>query len=320
MAELGRRVGRMACPRPRWRALNGGLRRALGGVLLGLTPLAWSASPIELRDDRGRQVVLQAPAQRVVSVLPALTETVCALQQCARLVGVDRYSSWPAAVRSLPQVGGGLDPHLEAIVALRPDVVLMAASARGAERLEALGLTVVALEPMRHADVRRVIGQVARLLGLPAADAERVWREIETTVAAAAASMPSAARGSRVYFEVDRTPYAAGESSFIGETLVRLGARNIVPAALGPFPKLNPEHVVRADPDVIMVGDRHFAGMTDRPGWRGLQAVRLNRVCVFREEEADLLVRPGPRLGEAARLLADCLARSAPRDGGGGQP
>ena len=99
----------------------------------------------------------------------------------------------------------------------------------------------------------------------------------------------------------------------MGETLTRLGAKNILPAKLGPFPKINPEFVVRANPDVIMVGARGEEGMTDRPGWRNIRAVREQRVCVFPLEQSDVLVRPGPRMAEAARVMAQCLADKAPR-------
>jgi iron complex transport system substrate-binding protein len=74
-----------------------------------------------------------------VSLLPSLAETVCELGQCQRLVGVDRYTNWPASLKALPRVGGGLDPNIEQIVALRPDVVLMATSSRAGDRLRALG-------------------------------------------------------------------------------------------------------------------------------------------------------------------------------------
>jgi iron complex transport system substrate-binding protein len=281
---------------------------ALALGLVGWLGAAW-AQPITVTDDRGRTVVLPAAPQRVVSILPSLTETVCELQQCQRLVGVDRYSNWPAAIQALPRVGGGIDPNVEAIVALRPDVVLAAVSSRGSERLEALGLKVVALEPKTHADMRRVMGTVARVLGLPAEDAQRLWRHIDAAVSAAAQSLPPNVRRTKVYFEVNRAPYAAGASSFIGETLARLGAQNIVPAELGPFPKLNPEFVVRANPDVIMVGARNAPGMTERPGWERIRAVRERRVCVFANDDADTIIRPGPRLGEGARLLADCLRK-----------
>jgi len=295
-------------------------RRVLALWLLGcLTGNVLYAAPLEVTDDRGQPVRWEQAPQRIVSLLPSLTETVCELGQCQRLVGVDRYSNWPQAVTRLPQLGGGLDPNIEAIVALRPDVVLVSTATRASDRLQALGLKVVALEPKTHADVRRVLGKVAQVLGLPPSDSERVWRHIDAAVSAAAQSLPPAVRGTRVYFEVNRAPYAAGESSFIGETLQRLGARNIVGAALGPFPKLNPEFVVRANPDVIMVGDRNFAGMTDRPGWAGIRAVREKRLCVFPTADADLLVRPGPRMAEAARIMAACLADKAPGAAGGVQ-
>jgi iron complex transport system substrate-binding protein len=269
------------------------------------------AAEVTVTDDRGRTVTLAAPPQRVVSLLPSLSETVCVLGQCHRLVGVDRYSNFPAALQKLPQLGGGLDPTIEAVVAARPDLVLIATSARAAERLEALGLKVVALEPKNHADVQRVLGQVAQSLGLPQAEADRVWRHMDAAVLAAAQSLPANARDARVYFEVNSMPYGAGPTSFIGETLARLGARNILGPELGPFPRINPEWVVRANPDVIMVGQRHLAGMTDRPGWKGLRAVRDKRICVFSLDESDVLVRAGPRMAEAARLIARCLADKA---------
>lgn len=268
---------------------------------------------IQITDDRGAVVKLAQTPQRIVSLLPSLTESICELGQCQRLVGVDRYSNWPMAVTKLPQVGGGLDPNIEAIVALKPDVVLMATSSRASERLEALGVKVVALEPKSHADVQRVLIKIGQVLDIPEdVGAKRLWRFIDAGVSAAAQSLPAKAKGTRVYFEVNRAPFAAGETSFIGETLTRLGAKNIIPAALGPFPKINPEFVVRANPDVIMVGLRNSAGMELRPGWAGMRALREKRLCVFSLEDSDVLVRPGPRMAEAARIMAQCLQTKAP--------
>jgi len=267
---------------------------------------ALPAAALQFTDDRGASVTLARSPQRIVSLLPSLTETVCELGACGRLVGVDRYSNFPASVRALPQVGGGIDPNIEAIVALRPDVVLMARSARGAERLESLGLKVLALEPQTADDARRVLLTLGQLLEVP--DALRVWRDIDAGVTAAAQSLPPAVRNARVYFEVGRGPYAAGPRSFLGELLQRLGMRNIVAPELGPFPLLNPEFVVRADPDLVMMGARDAPDLRQRPGWAGLRAVREGRICVFSPDEADVLVRPGPRMAEAARLLARCIA------------
>jgi iron complex transport system substrate-binding protein len=270
-----------------------------------------AAQAIVLRDDRQVDVTLTQAPQRIVSLLPSLTETVCALGHCQKLVGVDRYSNWPERIAHLPRMGGGLDPNIESVVAAKPDLVLMATSARGAARLEALGLTVLALEPNTHADVQRVIRLMARALGVPEAESERVWRNIDAAVHAAAQSIPAHAKGQRVYFEVGPAPYGASESSFMGQTLQRLGARNILPASLGPFPKINPEFVVRAQPDLIMVGDSSYADMATRPGWQAMRAMRMQRVCHFKAEEADVLMRAGPRMDEAARLMAQCLIDKA---------
>jgi len=139
-------------------------------------------------------------------------------------------------------------------------------------------------------------------------------------VSAAAQSLPAGVRGLKVYFEVNPGPYAASESSFIGETLARLGVQNIVPARLGPFPKLNPEYIVRANPDLIMIGQRSADGLMGRPGWQGMRALREQRVCIFPAEEADVLVRPGPRMAEAARLMARCLEAKAPKAVTGARP
>lgn len=278
-----------------------------------------TAHAVVLRDDRQIEVTIAKPPQRIVSLLPSLTETVCALGQCDKLVGVDRYSNWPESIAKLPRMGGGIDPNIESVVAAKPDLVLMATSARGAERFTSLGLTVLALEPRSHADVQRVMRIVAQALDVPVAESDRVWRHIDAAVNAAAQSMPAQAKGQRVYFEVSRAPYGASESSFIGETLQRLGARNILPASLGPFPKINPEFVVRAQPDLIMVGDSNFADMTTRPGWQNMRAMRTQRVCHFKAEESDMLVRAGPRMAEAARLMAKCLTDKA-NDKSKGQP
>jgi iron complex transport system substrate-binding protein len=269
-------------------------------------------SGVTVLDDRGAVVQLLPVPQRIVSLLPSLTESVCALGQCAKLVGVDRYSNYPTSVRALAQVGGGLDPNIEAIVALKPDLVLVATSAPGSDRLRALGLRVVALEPKDYANAVRVLGALGQILGVDTA--KSVVQTMQADMRNAVSLVPTAAAGKRVYFEVSPAPHAASETSFIGETLTRLGARNVVPATLGPFPQLNPEFVVRAQPDVIMVGDSNWALMRKRPGWASLSAVQQQRVCTFTPEQSDVLVRPGPRMVEAAALMAQCLrsVRGAP--------
>jgi iron complex transport system substrate-binding protein len=291
-------------PLPGWWFRSGSLALLLG-VILSHASLA---APITLSDDRGREVVLPKPPQRIVSLLPSLTESICALGGCARLVGVDRHSNWPDAVRALPKVGTLEEASVEGVVALRPDVVLADRSERSVTRLESLGLAVLVFDTTRHDDVRRSLGVLASMLG-DAGLATPVWAAIERDLNAATARIPAAVHGQRVYFEVDTAPYAAGESSFIGQTLQRLGLANAVPAALGPFPKLNPEFVVRLQPDVVMGAAESVKAMPRRPGWSAIHALRHGRSCGYPPAVYDLLVRPGPRLGEAAQRLADCVVR-----------
>lgn len=291
----------------RFRALRNTL------VLVGLIGVCFlkSALAVTVLDDRQQEVRLTQVPQRIVSLLPSLTETVCALGQCHKLVGLDRYSNWPESIKSVARVGGGLDPNIESIVALKPDLVLAAGSTRGADRLQALGLTVLRLEPRNHDDAQRVLRTVAQALHVPAADSERVWKGIQVGVQKAVQSLSPAAKIQRVYFEVSPTPYGASESSFIGETLTRMGVGNILPASMGPFPQVNPEWVVRSRPDVIMAGNSSRDSMLQRPGWARLRAMQGERLCIFKQEESDLLVRAGPRMAEGAQLMAHCLNRAA---------
>jgi len=282
-------------------------RRGLMALLLLVlsAPLA-AAAPTPLRDDRGAELHFAAPPARIVSLLPSLTESVCALGACARLVGTDRFSNSPAQVQALPKLGGLEDAQIERIMALRPDLVLATPGARVIQRMEDLGVKVLVLQSHSHADVKRSLDVLAQVLGVPD-EAARAWARIEREVQQAAARVPAALRGQRVYFEVDTTPFAAGAASFIGETLARLGMANAVPAELGPFPRLNPEFVLRAQPDIVMAVQRGLQDMPRRPGWGALHALQARRSCGFDGERYEVLVRPGPRLGEAAATLADCL-------------
>jgi len=284
------------------------LTRVFGVLLLALGAVSIDAAEegVVLHDDRGSDVVLRAVPQRVVSLLPSITESVCAIGACERLVGTDRFSNWPAKVLALPKLGGLDDAQIESVVALKPDVILLSATSRVIDRLESLGLKVVVLESRNRDDVRHTLTLLGKMFANPAG-ADAVWTRIEGEIRAAADRVPAAMRGRRVYFEIDSTPYAAGPGSFIGESLSKLGMGNAIAPELGPFPKLNPEYVVHAQPDIIMAADVNLREMAKRPGWATLRALQRRQTCSFGIERYELLIRPGPRMGEAAGILADCL-------------
>jgi iron complex transport system substrate-binding protein len=288
------------------------VRRAFIAMLLGLlaaTTLAAQTLPYTVVDDTGRSVTFARAPQRVVTLLPSLTETVCVLGACDRLLGTDRYSNWPTTVKNLPKLGGGLDPNVESVLGLRPDLVLVSRSSPAVQRLRDVGLRVLAFDANNRAEQVLVMRKVAQSLGLSLQQLQPVLDRIEQSVQQAAARVPASQRGRSVYFEVSASPHAAGQASFIGELLQALGLRNIVAADMGPFPKLNPEWVLRQAPQIIMVSEANWPALRARPGWASSSTMQkaLGQACVYKAKEHDILVRPGPRLDEAVALILRCL-------------
>ena len=282
--------------------------------LLMLLLLLWqSAAAVTVIDDRQQHVTLNAAPQRIITLLPSLAETVCELGACSRLVGTDNYADWPASVKALPKLGGLYDASVEAIVRLKPDVVLAGKSTRIIGRLESLGIKVVALEPQSLGDVERSMHTIAQVLQLPQPDAaaDRLWQQAMQAVDQATKKIPVAALGASFYFEASTGGYAAGEASFIGGVMHRLGLRNVVSADMGAFPQINPEFVVRASPQWLFLAEPSAVALHKRPGWSAMPAVKAGRVCAFSPAQGHMLVRPGPRIGEAADVLVACLQKAA---------
>jgi iron complex transport system substrate-binding protein len=287
--------------------LNGRGQRDRGETLLVMSLLlgALTASVALGQSQEGN------PHPRVITLEPSLTETVCALDACGWLIATDRYSDSPESVQALPKVGSSQDAQIEAIVRLRPDLVFIRRAPKVVDRLRGLGITAISVNTRTYRDIAQTIVIVADALGIPER-AQMINASIEREMAQVSAQRKSRGIGPTVYFEVDRGSAAAGESSFIGEMLLRLGARNIVAAELGPFPRLNPEYVVRHDPDVMFVAPIDVPRLAERPGWSQLRAVKDNRICAFPTEVRDVIVRPGPRIAEGMRAMADCLDRMWP--------
>lgn len=282
----------------------GSLALALGSVS-PYVALAQTASLVV--DDSAQVHSFATPAKRIVSLLPSVTETICALQACGRLVGVDRYSNWPEAVLDLPQVGGLSDANIEAIVALQPDLVIMRSRNRAMARLQELGFRVMALDANQHSDARRHMELIARALGQPG-QGEALWRQLELRIERLKNQIPPAWRGRSVYLELHSGTAAAGQHSFMGELLTQLGFVNVVPAHLGMYPKMSPEFVVRVNPDLLITVDSAAVRPPHlRAGWGPLNAVKNKHVCALSGQAYDVLMRAGPRLDWAAQEMLDCL-------------
>ena len=271
-----------------------------------LSTAAATAYPLTVTDDLGRRVTLRSEPRRIVAMLPSHTETLVAIGAGSKLVATDIFSNHPKAVTDrLPKVGSGYQPDLEAIVALKPDLVLADEStgSRLTEKLAAAGLTVYGGTAQTYNEVFEKIAVLGKLTNHETGALNLITR-MRTELNILQASVANLPKVS-TYYEIDPTPYSVGPNSFIGALLSRAGGQTIVPAALGDFPKLDPELIVRANPQV-MVG-LTLAEAAGRPGWAGLQAVQRGKVFQPTPEENDAISRPGPRLPDALRALIRLL-------------
>lgn len=257
-------------------------------------------------DDDGRPLESARPPARIVSLNPTTTEILFALGAGPRLVGRTHWDVWPDSARLVPDLGNGIQPNIEAILATRPDLVVLYASAdnrAAADRLRAAGVAAYAFRVDRIADFRRVTLALGTLLGDTArarAVADSVQRTLDR-VRAATAGLP---RPSVVMPMFDNPLYVIGGGSYLSELVAIAGGRNVYDSLPAPSPQVSLEDVLRRSPDVILVGPVTRDHMLADPRWRVLPAVTAGRVLTL---DTNVVLRPGTRLGEAAVSLAALL-------------
>jgi iron complex transport system substrate-binding protein len=275
-------------------------------VFLLLPVVMAGTYPVDVTDDLGRQLSFERAPLRIVSLAPSHTESVCALGACDSLVAVDSNSDFPGEVVGLRLVGDAFAPNIEAIVALEPDFVLADEYSSAYLALEPLGITVYAGTPQTYDEVLEFLHLLGTILDRDG-EAAALIADIGSTVATVSERVAGATRPT-VFIELDPTPYSVGPASYLGLLVARAGGANIVPTALGDFPQVDPEFIVASDPDVIVLTDAPFgetsATVAARPGWARIAAVEEGRVYELSVDEANLLSRAGPRIGEAIALLA----------------
>lgn len=213
-----------------------------------LSSAAATTYPLTVTDDLGRTVTLKAEPRRIVAMLPSHTETLFAIGAGDKLVGVDKYSNYPkAATDKLPKVGSGYQPNIEAILALKPDLVLAdeSTNSRLTEKLAAAGLTVYGGTGQTYNEVFQKIGTLGKLTNREAGALKLI-----TKMRAELNTLQQSVRGLprvNTYYEIDPSPYSVGPNSFLGTLIAKAGGQTIVPAKLGDFPKLDPELIVKAN-------------------------------------------------------------------------
>jgi iron complex transport system substrate-binding protein len=290
-------------PIGRWLVL---LAFACGGPPRGAPP-----GTLALTDDAGRPVRLAGPAARVVSLAPSITELLFALGAGHQVVGRTVYDIYPAAARTVPSVGDGLNPSVEAIVARRPDLVVVYRSPQtetAAAQLAALHIATLVVRDDRLEDVARLANLLGRATGHVAAGAA-IAQRIDSLLAA-----PAPPAIARVAFVVwDTPPIVIGGGSYLDQLTARAGAANVFHDLSTPSATVSLETLASRDPDwIFLVRDSATAplpGWTRRAEWRTVRAVRAARFLML---PADLFGQPSPRAPEAVRWLRERLERGTP--------
>jgi iron complex transport system substrate-binding protein len=252
--------------------------------------------------------VVPAVVERIVSLAPSLTETLFALGLEERIAGVTDYCDYPPAALGKPRVGGAVNPNLEQIVALRPDLVLATRALNRRETVEALerlGIAVYATDPRSVDDVLGSARRLGELAGAAEA-AEALVAKLRMRLAALRWHLEGR-EPRRVLFIVWHDPLISiGHTTFLADALRRAGAESVVESEQ-EWPRLSLEEVMRRQPDYLVFASAHaetagqtFEALRARPGWRRLDAVREGRVAVI----SDAVNRPAPRLLEAIEQLA----------------
>jgi iron complex transport system substrate-binding protein len=286
----------------------------IGGILLALVACSErGVVPSTTGVHRFGPALRAAPA-RIVSLAPNMTEILFALGAGPRVVGVTRFCDYPAEAKALPKIGGFLDPSLEAVAALRPDLVVGVPNSNNrtvVERLGEIGIPVLLVEANRLEDVYGLIREVGRAVGLPA-PAEGVVASMQAEIAATTRAVRGAPR-TRVLFAYGRDPLiVAGPGSFADELLRLAGAQNIVREGRARYPTYSIERVLKLAPDVLIDSSMSRGGAAPslqslREKWdrfTSLPAVKSGRLYWL---DPQLFARPGPRLAEALSALARLL-------------
>ncbi len=286
-----------------------GPSRLVGLLLLWALPAVPAWAEIQVTDDAGNRFVLEQPAQRIVSLAPHITELLFAAGAGAAVVGVSEYSDYPAAAADLPRISGGSGLDLEAIVGLRPDLVIAWQSGNPAhqvKRLRQLGLRVFISEPRRLEGVADTLEHFGRLSGHPVQGQEQAahFRRGFSDLARRYAGQDTV----DVFYAIWQQPLmTVNGEHLISDVIGLCGGRNVFAEQPGLTPRIGIEAVLAADPQVIIAG----GGERELPEllamwapWPELRAVQHRHLYTL---PRDLMVRPAPRVLDGAERLCRLL-------------
>ena len=285
---------------------------ALPGEVSATQP---AGTAITVKNADGSDFRLEEPAQHVISLAPSNTEILFALGASSQLIGREEFSNFPPEAAEIPSVGGSMGKYnLEEIARLQPDLVL-ASPLTPSEALQSLREVTpnvyVVPNPTELEGLFQNLLSVGALTGRQI-EAELLVAGLRTRAEAVQEKVSSAAEKPKVFYELDATdpskPWTAGQGSFINLLIELAGGQNIA-AGLPEYTQLSQEELIVQNPDVILLGDALYGGITAesvaaRPGWESIAAVQNGRVLPFND---DLVSRPGPRMVDGLEELAKIL-------------
>lgn len=279
---------------------------AIACCVLGLISPA-TADAVTVRDAFGRGVTLPAPAQRIVAIFASNVEMVASLGLADRIVGIETYTRFPPEVLGKPLVGGRLGFSVDAVVAQRPDLVIVTPSRQAANQLidpmERLGIPILVLLQRDVAEILANIRLLGRIGGVPERG-EAVAGAFEARLARIKARVAGLTPPSTIMVTGrlgNGLLLVARPNTYTGDAIVRAGGRFAL--ASGAIAQISPEAIFNADPDMLLFAgtDKDMKELTGRPAWKDMRAVREGRAHAVSRTQ---LLIPGPRTIDGIESLA----------------
>lgn len=298
------------------------MRLALGALALAVSlALPGTASAVTVTDPTGQPLTLPDSPRRLISLVPSVTETIFALGSEDLLVGVTDFCDFPPAARRKPRVGSMLDPNLEAVAVLRPDLVLATRAGNRQEtfeQLRRLRIPVYVVDPASIAEVMDLTARLADLVGRRAAGASLVG-ELERRVKSVTARVAGRPRPRVLYVLWPEPLIVPGRAALISDLIAQAGGQSVTGESAEAYPRWSLEAAIARGPEVILLA-RHGAAVSHsvaREKWERFATLPAIRTGRLHEVQGDLLHRYGPRVVEGLETLARLIHPGAfPRGGG----
>ena len=276
-------------------------------LLAGLLLLMGDAAARQVTDGIGRRILVPDNPVRVVALAPSITEVIFALGREQRLVGISRFSDFPREALSLPQVGSYIQPDIERIISLNPDICIAVKDGNPrevADQLESLHIPVYAVDPLDLKAIMNMVLQIGDLLN--AGDrSQAIVAGMKTRIERVRERVMKTEQRPGVFFQIGISPIVSvGKGTFINELIRMAGGTNLC-AGYSSYPRLSREQVLALAPDVLIVTTMHRGLSIDQikaewAEWTQIPAVRNGRIAIV---DSDIFDRPTPRQVDALEQL-----------------